>query len=298
MSLIITTVDPAKARRAQRGVESAFGAALFCPEVGQAIAALGVELKDLIELNMVTRVAPMGAIPAEVAWSVFYNHNPDIAAGLFPRVWEQASPAAVLAAQSAAFSGPLAAALSVIAPADLAELALLARTAGQAAAANHEGRPLLAGLASLPWPEEDHLAIWHAGKVLREHRGDGHVAALVVEGLTSVEVLVVHAAFEPNLTEGVLRASRKWPRANWDDAVAGLRKRGWLTDDETLTLTPEGRERRQWIEDRTDLLACVAYEPIGNDGMDRMAELGKQVARAIHKAGLTITAASFPPPVD
>jgi hypothetical protein len=132
--------------------------------------------------------------------------------------------------------------------------------------------------------------IWHAAKLLREHRGDGHVAALVTEGLSSIEVLVIHAAFEPAIPAELLRTTRRWSHEDWDAAVAGLRKRGWLTDDEQLTLSEAGRERRQWIEDRTDLLAAVAYEPIGNAGMDRMAELGTKVGRALHKGGLTIRA--------
>jgi hypothetical protein len=287
-SLITTSVEPAKARPALRGIESTFGAGLVCPGVLEAIAGLGIELSDLVELNLVTRVAPMGAVAAEVAESVFYNHNPVLARRLFPAVWAQASPGAILDAQAEAFSGPLAAALATMDASELREAAGLARTAAEAAARNHEGRPLFAGLASRPWPTGDHLVVWHAAKLLREHRGDGHVAALVVEGLSSIEVLVIHAAFDPTIPAELLRTTRRWSHEDWDAAVAGLRKRGWLTDDEQLTLSEPGRERRQWIEDRTDLLAAVAYEPIGEAGMDRLAELGAKVGRALHKGGLTL----------
>ncbi|MCM3921881.1 hypothetical protein ND748_09450, partial [Frankia sp. AiPs1] len=175
----------------------------------------------------------------------------------------------------------------------------LARTAGQAAAANREGRPLLAGLAALPWPREDHLVIWHAAKVLREHRGDGHIAGLVFEGLSGIDVLVIHAAYEGWPGE-LLRDSRRWDPPAWDASVASLRRRGWLAEAETPEPTPEpgptpavtpeltaqGRHRRRWIEDRTDELAALAYEPIGDAGMDRMIELGAKVVAALGAAGL------------
>src|SRR5690606_17311697 len=107
-----------------------------------------------------------------------YNLNPDVIRALIPDVWSTAGPVAILAAQAAAFGPALAAATAALDPGDLAELADLSGTAGRAATAHVEGRVLLAGLASLPWPSDDHLVIWHAAKILREHRGDGHVALL------------------------------------------------------------------------------------------------------------------------
>ena len=182
----------------------------------------------------------------------------------------------------------LAAALAPLDPAELAELADLARAAGEAAATQREGRALFAGLVSLPWPGEDHGAIWHTAKLLREHRGDGHVATLVVEGLSGIDALVVHAAFD-GLPADLLRQSRQWDEQSWEVAVLDLRRRGWLTDDDTVTLTPWGRERRQWMEERTDELAAAAYAPVGADGMERMIELGPKMTAALAEAGLSTT---------
>jgi hypothetical protein len=139
---------------------------------------------------------------------------------------------------------------------------------------------------------------WHAAKLLREHRGDGHVAGLVQAGLSGIEALVVHEAYEPALAPGILRRSRSWGREPWDAAADGLRARGWLTDDaERLTLTEEGTARRRAIEERTNELAAVAYEPIGPDGVERLVVLGAKVGAAVRAAGLTLEAL-FKPMLD
>jgi hypothetical protein len=279
-------IDLSRIRPALRAIETSFSAGVLHPAVLQALNAIGVEVADVAEVNIVTRCAPMGQINAEVAWSVFFNPNPTATRKLIPAVWEKATPQEILAAQAAAFSPVLAAAVSSMAKSgELAELAGLARTVTETAIEHHEGRPLFAGLASLPLPTEDHMMIWHAAKLLREHRGDGHIAGLVVEGLGRIDALVIHAAFDEFPAE-MLRRSRRWTQDEWDVSVASLRDRGWLTDDETLTLTEDGRRRRQWIEDRTDQLAGVAFAPIGDEGVARMIELGGTFAQALEDGGL------------
>ena len=93
----------------------------------------------------------------------------------------------------------------------LAEAAELARQAALAAGAG--GRPLAAANADLPWPQEPHLVLWHAVNILREHRGDGHIAALLAAGLDPCEALVSFAAIGAAPEE--VFASRCWvPRSN------------------------------------------------------------------------------------
>jgi hypothetical protein len=278
-------VDPADTRPALRGIESTFGAALICPAVREAMEGLDLGYHGLSRTNLVTRSAPMGAVNAQVVAATFYNFNPSLAEDIFPQVWEKAPPERILEVFREAWSPVLLAALAPVDRSELGELAGLARTAADTASGNAEGRPLLAGLASLPWPKEDHLVIWHAGKVLREHRGDGHLAALIVEGLSGIEALVIHSAFD-ELPPDALRKSRRWDEESWQAAVTGLRRRGWLTDDEQPTLTTGGWRRRQWIEDKTDELAAPAFEPLGPGGTARMRELGDKVAAAMEQAGL------------
>jgi hypothetical protein len=103
-------------------------------------------------------------------------------------------------------------------------LAGLAREAASACTA--EGRPLYAGHAGLDWPDAPHVAAWHAATLLREHRGDGHIAALVAAGLSGIDALVTHVAtgqgFVPGFAgpagagagrTGTTRSGAWWPAA-------------------------------------------------------------------------------------
>jgi hypothetical protein len=180
----------------------------------------------------------------------------------------------------------LEAALSLLDGDDVAELAALSRAAAEAALDHGEGRMLFAGLSSLPWPTADHMVAWHAGKLLREHRGDGHVACLVAEGLSGIDALVVHEAFDPAFPKGLLRRMRGWSEEDWSKAIDELRARGWLTADDVPTLTADGWRRRRRIEELTDERAAVAFEAVGPTGVERMIELGAAAAAALRAAGL------------
>ena len=75
----------------------------------------------------------------------------------------------------------------------MAQAAGLARRLADEVPALIEGRPLAAAHCDVDWPDEPHLVLWHAQSILREFRGDGHIALLVVHGLSGVEALVTHA---------------------------------------------------------------------------------------------------------
>jgi hypothetical protein len=148
------------------------------------------------------------------------------------------------------------------------------------------GRPLFAAHAALPWPDEPYLALWHAQTLLREYRGDGHVASLIGAELDPVEALVSHAAAgEVNVR--FLRASRAWTDDDWSAGVERLRSRGLLErHGDDLVFTDAGRELRQRIEDATDRLCAPAYEGIGSDGCQRLRELARPFSVAIVNNGL------------
>lgn len=131
------------------------------------------------------------------------------------------------------------------------------------------GRPLAAANAELPWTGVPHLDLWQAATVLREHRGDGHVAALLTAGLDPVESLVsfaaVGAAPEP------VFVSRGWSAAAWAAARVRLADRGLLAPDGAAT--EEGRALRAGIERRTDELAAAPWDALGPEATARLAEL-------------------------
>ncbi len=297
MSITNATVDPSRTLPALRSIETAFSASVLHPAVIQALQGLGAAVNDVADVNIVTRSAAMRTDNPAVVWSTFFNPNPAGIYRLVPSTWTTTTFDAVLAAQSNALDGPFKAAVATMNSVELAELADLCRIVTATANANCEGRPLFAGLASMPLPTEDHMIVWHAARLLREHRGDGHIAALVVEGLGRIDALVVHAAMLPGFADG-LRRSRRWSVEEWNASIASLRLRGWLTDDEAPTFTEDGRARREWIEDRTDQLAAVAFDPIGNDGMDRLIALGTRYTSALEAGGMGTTLRSNIPMGD
>jgi helix-turn-helix protein len=283
-----SSIDPSRTLPALRAIETAFSASVLHPAVLSALRARGVAVEDVAEVNIVTRSAGMRSDNPAVVWSAFFNPNPVAIYRLIPSTFRKVPFDTVLAAQSDALDDPFKTATASMAAGELAELAELCRAVTIAASQHCEGRPLFAGLASLPLPAENHMMVWHAARLLREHRGDGHIAALVVEGLGRIDALVVHAALMPSFGDG-LRRSRRWNMDEWNASIVSLRRRGWLTDEETPTFTAEGRARRKWIEDRTDELAAVAFDPIGHEGLERFIALGANYTRALEAGGMGST---------
>jgi hypothetical protein len=223
------------------------------------------------------RAAPLGTVGAEVVTATFANFEPGFVARRVPAVWDAVTPAAALAAR---LSGVDAAVGRILGDsADLAEAAELAGTA--AAAADLPGRPLAAANAGRPLLDEPHLALWQALTTLREHRGDGHVAALVVREIDGVEAHVLAAAAGRSTREWLQRA-RGWDDAAWDDAVGRLTTRGWLDGSE---LSAEGLAMVAAVEADTDRLALGPWQALGDVGCDRLAELLTPIRAAIIRAG-------------
>lgn len=136
----------------------------------------------------------MGPVPAEVVIATFYNFHPDMVRWAMSETWSRADPAAVTATRLHLADRTLRAWLGddAINSADVVEASELARRAAEAASSL--GRPLFAGYTALEWPEVPHLLLWHAATLLREHRGDGHVSALVGEQVDGCEANVLSAA--------------------------------------------------------------------------------------------------------
>jgi hypothetical protein len=144
----------------------------------------------------------------------------------------------------------------------MARAAELARGLAETAGAHVEGRPLSAAHADLVWPDAPHLVLWHAQSILREYRGDGHVALLLTHGLSGLDALVTHAA-TGDMPSGALRSTRGWSEEQWDAAVGSLRGRGWLAESDDLALHRLGRRPAPGDRRRTDALAAGPYASLG-----------------------------------
>jgi hypothetical protein len=272
-----STLDPAVVGRAHRAVEPLHAQVYFAPEHDEQLTALGLEPGRMA--YFAARSAPMGAVGAGVVTATFYNFSPALVARHIPRAWTIASPEQVVAARFAAarasltrlLGGPEAAA----AP-EIAELAGLLREA--CAGLTPEDRPLYAGHADLPWPEEPLLQLWHAASLLREYRGDGHLTALVHAGLTGIEALITHTATGRGFRESAAKALRGWSDGEWAAACAALVGRGLLDD---AGLTAEGQQLRAHLEVQTDALSADPWLHLGPARTARVVELAKGLSRRV-----------------
>jgi hypothetical protein len=227
------------------------------------------------------RSAPLGTVPASVIRSTFFNFHPSRVDRAIPDAWSLASTDALLEARSMAAAAALRRIVDGTLLEDVLPAALpIARRA--ASACNCDGRPLGAANQSLDPPEEPVAGLWQSLTVLREHRGDGHVASLVFAGLDGCEALVLHAA-SGAVPADVLRTSRNWPDDEWAAAEDRLRERGLL--DESGASTTSGLEVRAAIEADTNRLAGQPYAEIGAEQSDRLTELLRPLAQAVVASG-------------
>jgi hypothetical protein len=267
-----------------RAVEPIHGMIYFTPYGPDAYAEVGITRQRMT--YFASRSAAMGAVAAETVIATFFNFNPEIVRQAIPAAWEIASPTDVLQARREAVDRSLCQAWGEgTGGAHVREAAELARQAAEHAGNRLQGRPLFAGHASQPWPDEPHLVLWHAVTLLREYRGDGHVALLFTEGLDGLGALISHAA-TGSIPAEALRITRAWSEEEWAAGAERLREQGWLADGPELTLSEDGRRRRQRIEDRTDELATYPYEAIGEDGSSRLRELAAPLSAAVMTADL------------
>ncbi len=249
----------------------------FADEPTEALLALG--LRNYWDGYFAGRSAPLGRVPPQVVHAIFYNFADGEVARHLPRVWETTTPDAALAARE---QGSVAALRRILG--DLADSPGLVRAADLATAAAcgapTEGRVLYAALRALPRPEEPVARLWHAATLLREHRGDGHVAALVTAGIGGTEAHVLHA-----LAEGIYPAEtfgriHHLPAARLAAVMAGLCARGLV--DRAGRLTDEGRDTKARIERLTDDLATPTYDSLDPGDLDRLvADLEPITARLV-----------------
>ncbi|GAA3929348.1 hypothetical protein GCM10022244_42990 [Streptomyces gulbargensis] len=260
---------PGRVRQMWHLLEPLHALLYYAPEAFEEAARLGYDTAERWPSYFAWRAAPLGpAGPVRVA-SAFYSFSPAAVARYVPAVWETAAPADVLAARLRAVDRTYRAVLGEDGLRDpgLAEAAALARRA--AGAAGPAGRRLAAANAELDWPDAPHLVLWQAATILREHRGDGHVAALLAAGLDPVESLVSFAAV--GAAPVPVFASRGWSDAEWAAGQDRLAARGLVGADGAATA--EGRALRAEVERRTDELAAAPWVALGPGAVDRLADL-------------------------
>lgn len=275
------------AEQAWRYLEPYHAVAYFAPEHRAACDAAG--LKGGWMAYFATRSAPLGAVGPEVVTALFHGFHPAMVGRAIPDAWHYSSPERVLQARLAGVDAALQRILGDdLANPEITTAASLLTAAVQAA--DPAGRALFASHAALPLPDEPHLRLFWATTALREHRGDGHVATLVAEGIGGCEAHVLQVAAGRVRREGI-QPFRGWSDDEWQTATERLSARGWLDHDGAITAS--GRTARTAIEDRTNVLAAAPFQALGPDRAAELMAALRPVAARIGASG----AMPYPNPI-
>lgn len=249
----------------------------FAPEARAAFDQLGY--RGFWMGYFAARSAPLGPVAPEVVTAVFYNFAPQRVAKALPAAWQIAGPEAALRAR-------LDSAVATLRRYGLKEDENV-RTAAELAAkaarrAPADGRALFAANRALPWPDDPLAALWHATTLLREQRGDGHVAVLTAAGISGRECNVLHAAANRVPREYIAR-TRDYDDDEWHRIERQLGARGLLGEDGSLTAA--GRALKEQVESSTDALALSALEPLSDDEVEALFQALTPITRAVVEGG-------------
>jgi hypothetical protein len=275
------------ARRCAQALNALHSIPYFTDDLGAELAPFGVT--DHSSVYLAGRAAPLGVTDPAVVTAVFNSFAPGLVSARLPGLWQDVSPARAIEARQAAAGAALRRLLGdeLIHSADMAEaakLATVAATAGQV-----PGRPLYAANTALEQPEPPHLALWHAATMLREHRGDGHVAVLGHFEITGVAALVIDCASAHGMDKQIVMPQRGWSADQWAAAQERLEDRGLIRPDGTLT--SRGATVRDQVERETSRLDRQPYEALGAAATEKLATF---VHDLVHRAAQRDV---FPPPL-
>ncbi|MEC4764205.1 hypothetical protein VT930_13990 [Mycobacterium sherrisii] len=269
--------QPELARRLFDRFEPVHAVTYFAPEARAAFDALGY--RGFWMGYFAARSAPLGQVAPEVVTAVFYNFAPHRVAKALPAAWQIAGPQDALRAR-------LDSAVAALRRYGLTEdenVCIAAELATKTARwAPADGRPLFAANRALPWPDGPLAALWHATTLLREQRGDAHVAVLTAAGISGRECNVLHAAANRVPREYIAR-TRDYDDEEWSNHERRLGKRGVLDEDGSLTAA--GRQLKQQVESSTDALALSALEALSDDEVEVLFQALTPITRAVIEGG-------------
>lgn len=236
-------------------------------DVSEPIAMHGVWSRTVNErlaglgLNFLTgyvwgRAASMGEPTDRLVVSAFAVFEPSLICGLYEEGRGHCSRMEVLRAREA---GTVESLRGVLGDADVTPVVAALRRGVEAA--DEVGRPLFSGLRSLGWPHEPLGQLWRACELIREHRGDSHVAACISAGLGPVAMNVLTELWV-GMPIRSYTATRAWSPEVMDATVGRLEADGLVADG---TLTDPGRRLRDRIEEQTDAMEQPIVDAIGAD---------------------------------
>jgi len=253
----------------------------FADECNEEFAALGH--RTYWDGYFASRAAPLGRVPAEVVHAAFYSFAEGEAARHIPSAWETIPPEASVAARERGSAASLRRILGdeLVDSPGLVRAADLTTQAAMGAPMN--GRVNYAGMRTLPVPSDPVARLWHSATMLREHRGDGHVAALLAAGIGGTEAHVLSAldmGIHPAESFGRIH---HLPKKRLAAVMDGLRERGLIDADGRFT--DAGRETKDRIEALTDELAAPPYHALSHSELDELVAVLQPLTTTLVAAG-------------
>ncbi|MEE3065449.1 MAG: hypothetical protein VYA67_16105 [Actinomycetota bacterium] len=268
---------PELARRFFDRFEPVHAVTYFAPEARAALDELGY--RGFWMGYFAARSAPLGAAAPELVTAIFYNFAPQRVAKALPAAWQIAGPDAALRARR----DSSVAALRRYGLQEDENVSVAAELAGKAARqAGVDGRPLFAANRALPWPDNPLDALWHATTLLREHRGDGHVAVLTAAGISGRECNVLHAAAD-RVPRDYIARTRDYDETEWRHHEQRLAERGLLNEDGSLTAA--GADLKEHVESSTDALGLSALDALSDDEVEALFGALTPITRTVVEGG-------------
>jgi hypothetical protein len=263
------------ARRIWQVVEPIASSIYFVPEVHRAYEALGfdgpsrvqggIEFPDMLAY-FTSRGACLGPnVSGHLVASAFGVFKRPMVVDAVARGWARTDQPSILAARLEGATTALTRMLGESPDGLSWATEVLTRMGTQA---NGEGRALYSGLLSLGFPDDPMGAFWRAADIVREHRGDSHIAAWIDQDLDACEIGVLTDPWRGQPLKSWVR-SRGWTEDELDAAIERLRGRGYLSAD---GITPAGWALREDIEQATDAMEGRVVASLGDDA-DRLFEL-------------------------
>jgi hypothetical protein len=269
--------EPKLARRFFDRFEPVHQVTYFAPEAREAFDGLGY--RGFWMGYFAGRSAPLGKASPEMVTAMFYNFAPERVAKALPAAWEIAGPEAALRARQESAVAALRR-YGVTADENVATAAELAGKAARQAPL--DGRPLFAANRALPWPDDPLDALWHAVTLLREQRGDTHIAVLAAAGISGRECNVLQVALGKIARDYMARA-RDYDDAAWRHHEEQLAERGLLNNDGSITAA--GKELMHHIESTTDALSVSALDALSDDEVETLFQALTPITRTVVAGG-------------
>jgi hypothetical protein len=248
----------------------------FAPEAHKRYGELGL---NGMSGYFCSRGASLGKPSGMVVAAAFGVFSPAIVVPAVDAGWAATEPAPLLQAR---YDGAVASLRRLLGEPDAKQVGRAVELLRRGMAdAEHAGHPLYSGLASLPWPDDPVGQLWRCCDMLREHRGDSHIAIWTRAGIRPIEIQLM-SELQMGIPLKTYSATRGWTVPQMDAALDGMRAKGWMTGD---AFSDDGRALRDQIEADTDEMEAGIVDAIGGD-LDELLAILRPWAVAIVRVGI------------